>query len=108
MAYIDTTKPDEPPYPNLAGEFCGNHFKGGRAYACDGQTQSEANEQQQTYLARMRFGRPRPDGTATTEELEARGLVGLYLKEDDFRKLSKDEVACPTPPELLEPGYPRD
>lgn len=49
----------------------------------------------------MRFGRPRPCKAGTTEEMEAQGYVGLYLRET--RPLMHFEVECPTPDWLLEP-----
>lgn len=99
MAYM--TKDGKGPYPNKAGEYCGNHSKGSSPYAMYGQGQQEAAENQKAYLARMRFGRPRPCEAGTTEEMEAKGNVGLYLKEDI--RLNFGEIEIPTPPELMEP-----
>lgn len=81
MAYMTNGKG---PYPNKAGEYCGNH---GRAVV--------------TISENMRAGRPRPCKAGTTAELQAQGVVGLYLKED--RKLMEWEEECPTPPGLMEP-----
>lgn len=80
------------PYPNKAGEYCGNYYL---------HQSSEETERLKAYLARMRFGRPRPCQAGTMEEMEKDGYVGLYLKED--RELMSWEKECPTPPELLEP-----
>lgn len=88
MAYM--TKDGKGPHPNKAGEYYGNHRKGSQ-YCTDEAT-----------LAIVRFGRPRPCKAGTTEEMEKRGLVGLYLKED--QKLGPDDVEIPTPPELMEPA----
>lgn len=75
------------PHPNKAGEYCGNHYPN--------------NKHKKKYLAKMRFGRPHPCKSGTTEEMEAKGYVGLYLKED--RQLFEWEVEVPTTPELMEP-----
>ncbi len=72
------------PYPNKAGEYCGNH--------CGHPLTIPEN---------MRKGRPRPCPDGTTAEMEAQGYVGLYLKED--QKLMDWEEECDTPPELTEP-----
>lgn len=98
MAYMTDGKG---PYPNKAGEYCGNHLVGNIACRLFDQTQAQANEDQRAWLATMRFGRPRPSRTITTKELEAHGCVGLYLKETC--KLFDWETEVPTPPELLEP-----
>lgn len=81
MAYMVDGKG---PYPNKAGEYCGNH-RGCKA----------------TIPENMRIGRPCPCKAGTTAEREAQGYVGLYLKED--RKLMDWEEECETPPELTEP-----
>lgn len=87
MAYMNG---DKGPYPNKAGDYCGNHLKGSKALSL------------KAWLLRMRFGRPRPCKAGTTEEMEAKGFVGLYLKQD--RTLRPDEgTEIPTPPELQEP-----
>lgn len=89
---------NEGPYPNLASEFCGNvsescymiHRRGIHGVFED-----------------KRPGRPRPTGTKTTEQLEAEGRIGLYLKralphnDVKFHRRTIREVQ--TPPELMEP-----
>lgn len=85
MAYMSQGACPGGPYPNKAGEYCGNYLP----------------ESKGCLKAKMRFGRPRPCEAGTTEEMEANGYVGLYLKED--RQLLEWELECPTPPELLEP-----
>lgn len=89
MAYMID---DKGPYPNKAGEYCGNHHPNDK-YA------------RQDYLDRMRFGRPHACESGTTEEMEAKGYVGLYLKEDDpLAYLGENGREIPTPPELMEPA----
>ena len=90
------------PYPDKAGEYCGNHLLGGFALALIGQTHEDAERDQAAYLSQMRFGRPRPCKAGTTEEMEAQGMVGLYLKAS--RHLYSNEIQVPTPPELMEPA----
>jgi len=87
MAYMVDGKG---PYPNKAGEFCGNHHPESRPFP---------GVHEKEYLATMRLGLPRPcKATYVTAE---NGWVGLYLKED--RPLRECETPCETPPELLEP-----
>lgn len=87
MAYM--TKEGEGPYPCHAGDYCGNHDPK-RNY--DGMT-----------FDNFRFGRPRPTKVRTTEELEAWGMVGLYLKRSDSHIFLGGEILIKTPPELCEP-----
>ena len=94
---------DKGPYPSKAGEYCGNHLPGNRILRQEGQTQEQAEYNQTAHLATMRFGRPRPWEAGTTEELEARGWVGLYAKAD--MALLECETDVPTPPELMEPDH---
>lgn len=101
MAYM--TKDGNGPYPCYAGEHCGNHLIGSMAYAREGQTHVEANYYEVMWLAQMRWGRPRPTKEGATEELENKGWVGLYLKEDDKRRLP-GEVEIDTPDKLKEPS----
>ena len=79
MAHLVGTKG---PYPDKAGEFCGNHSPGSLPIRSFFETAEEAAPRQREYLARMRFGRPSNCDAGTTEEMVARGYVGLYLKED--------------------------
>lgn len=68
------------PYPDKAGEFCGNHDPAGPADS--------------DYLKRMRFGKPSCCDDGTSREMAAGGWVGLYLKED--RKLFEWETPIET------------
>ena len=101
MAYMNKGSVPRGPYPNKAGEFCGNHMVGSEPYCCNGESPEQSEAAHVAYLAKMQFGRPRPCKAGTTEEMEAKGYVGLYLKED--RPLMFWEEEVPTPPELLEP-----
>lgn len=74
---------DKGPFPNKAGEFCGN---------CQ---RAKANRDD-CYI-----GRPRPHGMGTVERAEAQGYVGLYLKKDII--LGKEATEVPTPENLQEP-----
>lgn len=106
MAYlklIGQNEMERGPYPNLAGEYCGNHIPGSPAFPAPGQTPAEADEMQKRYLARMRFGRPRGCVAGTSEEMAARGYVGLYLLEDSPFCAPFPHKCIPTPPELMEP-----
>jgi hypothetical protein len=96
MAYM--TKDGGGPYPNKAGEFCGNHLPNSKMNFYPRDPEGIHNKE---YWAKMRFGRPHSCKAGTTEEMEARGYVGLYLKEDT--PLFDWEVEVPTPPELMEP-----
>lgn len=51
----------------------------------------------------MRFGRPRSCATGTTEEMEKKGYVGLYLKKDSLSESMNGDYEVPTPEELTEP-----
>lgn len=99
MAYM---RGDEGPYPNKAGEYCGNHFLKSLPLRLNNESWAEAMRNQKAYLSKMRFGRPHPCEAGTTKEMAARGYVGLYLKQD--RPLRPGEgTEIPTPPELQEP-----
>jgi hypothetical protein len=100
MAYL--TRDGKGPYPCQVGEYCGNHMPCSLAFAALNESRADAERNQQEYLAKMRFGRPRPCEAGTTEEMEARGTVGLYLKED--QSILPDSRRVDTPPELMEPG----
>ncbi len=100
MAYMVNGKG---PYSDKAGEFYGNHHPGAFGTIVlpgDRETREHACERRDEFLARMRFGRPRPckDASVRAEN----GWVGLYLKED--QPLFDWETPCETPPELLEPS----
>ncbi len=94
---------DKGPYPDNAGEYCGNHNPNDRypLPRIASETPAQAQKRENEWLSRMRFGRPHATNEYTVEQLEADGIVGLYLKED--RPLFDWETPCPTPPELLEP-----
>lgn len=81
MAYMIEGKG---PYPNKAGEFCGNYRPGARSFVmCDlNQDLDDAKRQQQDRLAKMRYGKPSSCEAGTSDEMAAAGWVGLYLKED--------------------------
>ena len=93
MAYIN--KEGKGPYPNRAGEYCGNYYPNSKYVARN-------PEDEIAYLSRMRFGRPHPCMGQTSAERAKKGWVGLYLKEDSPYNLDSD-VDVPTPPELMEP-----
>lgn len=101
MAY--KTKDGKGPYPNMAGEYCGNYFPGAPPAWCHDETREQAAEKERQYLARMRFGLPRGCMAGTTEQMKAEGWVGLYLKEDSDSGSMDGDVDVPTPPELMEP-----
>ncbi len=100
MAYMVD---DKGPYPNKSGEFCGNYQPNAHhswPTPVGNETPQQAARHEKEYLARMRFGRPRP---CKAKYVTAKnGWVGLYLKED--RPLLSWETQCETPPELLEPA----
>ena len=93
MAHMDTGAAPGGPYPDKAGEYCGNHHPDKNPR----QTQIRA----ESYYTRMRFGRPHACKEGSEEEMEDRGWVGLYLKED--RPLMDWEVPCECPESLTEP-----
>lgn len=97
MAYMIGNKG---PYPNKAGEFCGNHRTQEPLHLLP----HETIETQADHLTKMRFGRPRPCKAGTTKEMETSGHVGLYLKEDEAWTLGPEEREIPTPLELMEPN----
>jgi hypothetical protein len=104
MAYL--TKDGKEPYPNKAGEYCGNHFPGSPPVLSIYQSPKEAIEQQERYLERMRFGRPHSCQAGTSDQMFSKDWVGLYLKEDSPHILFDGQIEVPTPPELMEPVHP--
>lgn len=80
---------DKGPYPNKAGEFCGN--------CLHEQLRLGKVDRDDCYI-----GRPQPCGRSTVEKLEAQGFVGLYLKKDIIW-LSKGVTEVLTPENLKEP-----
>ena len=103
MAWIHTETGDGP-YPCDAGEYCGNHVPGHRYPSLwPHETVEQAEAREARYLAKMRFGLPRPcQAWPTVEAAKAAGAVGLYLKAS--RNRAQWEKQVPTPPELMEPG----
>lgn len=100
MAYMN--KDGKGPYPNKAGDYCGNHFSGGQVPHVFSADRTEEAKAHSAWLAKMRFGRPRPTTAMTIEELQREGMVGLYLKADEPLYLDGD-TEIPTPAELMEP-----
>jgi hypothetical protein len=82
------------PYPHHAGDYCGNYHPDSQSFA--------SKSVDKAWLAKMRFGLPRPCAAGSTEEMKAQGLVGLYLREDE-KRLFDWEREIPTPDELKEP-----
>ena len=93
MAHLVGTKG---PYPDKAGEFCGNHHPDFEATPLLSlhETPRQAQQRQFMYLLGMQFGKPSNCKAGTSEEMAARGYVGLYLKED--RKLLSWETSIET------------
>lgn len=104
MAFM--TADGEGPFPNRAGEHCGNFFVDCYPVTAENETLEDALKRQDKYLSRFRFGRPRPTSTGTIEELEKLGLNGLYLKED--QSIGSSDTEIKTPDWLKEPGTYRD
>ena len=100
MAYM--TKDGEGPYPNKAGEYCGNHRP--KSPMCRGckEARDEAEQQRKKTIAMMRYGMPRACKAGTIKEMEEMGYVGLYLREDQPLR-SLDSVEVDTPEDLKEP-----
>jgi hypothetical protein len=82
------------PFPDKAGEFCGNHLNGRPAILVDGTSREDGERQLRVHLSMMRFGKPASTPAGTSEEMAELGYVGLYLKED--RKLYSWETAIET------------
>lgn len=73
------------PYPDLAGEFCGNHDPVSMNYPAPcmiGKSQIDANRYRDEWLSKMRFGKPANCDHGTSGEMTAQGWVGLYLQEN--------------------------
>lgn len=87
------------PFPNKAGEYCGNYYPPEPHIHMEG----ERPEDWAAYLRTVRFGQPHASEAGTTEERLAAGRVGLYLKKDSTGKLEPERREIPTPPELMEP-----
>lgn len=88
---------DEGPYPNLPDEYCGN---------CDRETYERGSGLLGMFWGK-RAGCPRPSATMTTAQLEAEGIVGMYLivaiPIDDLMRIRPETRKVPTPPTLTEP-----
>ena len=89
------------PYPGVGpwhvGEWCLNHSKEVvRAVGVP------ARRDEYNWLEDKRLGRPRPDKGKTIEQLEAVGVVGLYIAWS--RGVPEGYTEVDTPPELMEPG----
>jgi len=100
MAYMNK---EGGPYPNKAGEYCGNHKPGSRPLRSSGESSLQAAQREDRYLANMRWGRPRGCDAGTREEMEANGWVGLYWEKDSGSGKMDGDVEVPTPHELMEP-----
>ena len=98
MAYMSR---GEGPYPCDKGEYCGNYLVGSDPLLSIGESPEEALRHRKEYLARMRFGRPHSCQAGSSKEMQERGYVGLYLKEDC--NLMDWETRVPTPDDLKEP-----
>ena len=117
MAYLLLGREDQGPYPCKAGEFCGNSW---------GEEHNARMEALYELMGLHRFigddrppgrpdwtlykkGRPRPCEAGTTEQLEAQGMYGLYLRHDvepypDSCEPSEGPIQIiDTPPDLAEP-----
>ena len=70
------------PYPDKAGEFCGNHHPDSLPTPMLHETPEQSKRHHDEYLAKMRFGKPSNCEAGTSEEMAGRGWVGLYLKEN--------------------------
>ncbi len=70
------------PYPDKAGEFCGNHLVDSRPLPAPHDTIQQDEKRQEVRLAKMRFGKPSNCEAGTSAKMAADGFVGLYLKED--------------------------
>lgn len=101
MAYM--TKDGNGPYPNKAGEYCGNHFPNSPPHLTLHQSPEEAEQHLREWLKKMRFGRPRPCQAGTSKEMAEEGWVGLYLIKGYSEPLRDGDIEVPTPPELMEP-----
>ena len=97
MAY--KTKDGKGPYPNKAGEFCGNYSPWEWACCSLYGTQLQADKRQRDWLASKRLGKPSSCQAGTSDEMAAQGYVGAYLNEDC--NLHDGDVAVETD-ELIE------
>ena len=70
------------PYPNLAGEFCGNYHPDLPITCCGDESPADAEEHNSQWLATMWFGKPSRCDHSTSDEMAVQGWVGLYLRAD--------------------------
>lgn len=70
------------PYPNKAGEFCGNHQPGSDLPSGPYDTPESTEAREAERLAGKRFGKPSNCEHGSSAEMAKEGWVGLYLKED--------------------------
>lgn len=106
MAYM--TKDGRGPYPNKAGEYCGNHLVNSKPYGPHRPFLRDSKTQitmEAAYLSTMIFGIPHSCEAGTSEEMIKRGYVGLYLKKNCPLRNSTVPgcIEVPTPLELMEP-----
>lgn len=88
MAYM--TADGKGPYPNKAGEFCGNYHT---SYGND----------DRFLRGTHRLGKPHACEAGTAEEMKAAGWMGTYLVKD-LNWIVPGAIEIPTPPELMEPN----
>ena len=85
------------PFPNKAGEFCGNASLEGLVLASDKKTVLSTRIRGK--VDNLRIGKPSSCPAGTSEEMAARGNVGLYAIRDE--PLEDGAVAVDTD-ELME------
>jgi hypothetical protein len=91
MAYINRNGETR---PNLAGEFCGNHPRDREPICGPHEDREAARQRQRDFLAHMRFGAPSACAAGSSQEMAAKGFVGLYFKES--RELIEGETPIET------------
>lgn len=98
------------PYPNKAGEFCGNHRLDEQFLCAVNEGYADAEKRNRLYLAGMHFGKPSKCKAGSSEEMAAMGFVGLYAKcgrmlydwetAIDCEELSEEHVSTVGLPEI--------
>jgi hypothetical protein len=88
MAYIIKDRGQEKwrgPYPNKAGEFCGNDERKNLRVTADGTIEAVAGAEYGGWHSAKsrRIGRPSNCKMGTSEEMAAQGFVGIYLTADN-------------------------
>lgn len=93
----DMDNADSSPPPRRAGDFVTNHYPGPRlkAFRETPEEAAAADHRYRQWLSTMRVGIPQPTAAYTTKELEAQGMVGLYLKNDGATDLRNAAKALP-------------